>query len=64
MDAEISMKSLRILRYGHNIFSLLQEVRRELVKWGGKKKKKKERNSKMFPYINRKQNQDRVLNGS
>lgn len=32
--------------------------------WSGGEKKKKESNSKMFPYINRKQNQDRVLNGS
>lgn len=61
MDTEISMKSLRILRYGHDIFSLLQEARRGLVRWG---EKKRERNSKMFPHINRKQNQDRVLNGS
>lgn len=38
MDTEISVKSLRILRYGHDIFSLLQEARRGLVRWGGKKK--------------------------
>lgn len=40
MGPEISMKSLRISRYGGDIFSLLQEAMRRSVKWGEKKKKR------------------------
>lgn len=50
MDPEIRMKSLRISRYGGDIFLLPQEARRS-VKWG---EKKGERNGKISIYINRK----------